>query len=93
MGKLELPANLVGVVLPSTCSHSSATWCIMVNASMSCLISNVHAEWYAGYYNRNDKESHTFQQRNPFILQHDIDKYPIDISIIFFNKPMNSFVV
>ena len=65
----------------------------MVNASMSCLTSNVHAEWYGGDYNRNDKESHTFQQQNPLILQHDIDKYSIDIFIIISNKSMNNFVV
>ena len=30
-------------ILPST--HSSATWCIMVNVSMWCLPTTVHKEW------------------------------------------------
>ena len=58
-------------ILPS--SHSSATWCIRVNVSnMWCLPITVHKEWCARYYNRNDKESCTFQRHNPFILQHDV---------------------
>ena len=57
-------------ILPS--SHSSATWCIMVNVSMWCLPTTVHKEWCARYYCRNDKESYTFQPQNPFILQPDV---------------------
>ena len=58
-------------ILPS--SHSSATWCIMVNASMWCLPTTGHKEWCARYYYRNDKESHALQWGEPFILQHDVD--------------------
>ena len=57
-------------ILPS--SHSTATWCIMVNVSMWCLPTTAHNEWCARYYYRNDKESYTFQRQNPFILQHDV---------------------
>ena len=53
-------------------SHSTATWCIMVNVSMWCLPTTAHKEWCARYYYRNDKESYTFQRQNPFILQHDV---------------------
>ena len=41
-------------VLPS--SHSSDTWCIVVNASMLCLPTTFHKAWCAGYNYRNDKE-------------------------------------
>ena len=54
-------------------SHCSAPWCIMANASMWCLPTNVHKEWYIGFYYRNDKESLTFQRQKPLILQHDVD--------------------
>ena len=57
-------------ILPS--SHSTATWCIMVNVSMRCLPTTAHKEWCARYYYRNDKISYTFQRQNPFILQHDV---------------------
>ena len=57
-------------ILPS--SHSTATWCIMVNVSMWCLNTTAHKEWCARYYYRNDKESYTFQRQNLFILQHDV---------------------
>ena len=40
----------------------------MVNVSMWCLPTTVHKEWCARYYYRNDKESYTFQQQNPFIF-------------------------
>ena len=50
-------------VLPSF--HSSAIWCIMVNDSVWCLPTNVHKEWYVGFYYRNNKESHTFQWQIP----------------------------
>ena len=65
----------------------------MVNVSMWCLPTTVHKEWCARYYYRNDIESYTFQQQNPFILKHDIHKYFINISDKFFNKSTNSFVV
>ena len=57
-------------ILPS--SHSTATWCIMVNVSMWCLPTTAHKESCARYYYRNDKESYTFQRQIPFILQHDV---------------------
>ena len=40
---------------------------------MWCLPTNVHKEWCATYYYRNDKESHTFQRQKLFNLEHDID--------------------
>ena len=55
---------------------------------MLCLPTNVQKECCVEFHYRNDKESHTFQQQKPLILQHDID-----ISIMFFDKSMNSFVV
>ena len=42
-------------ILPN--SHSTATWCIMVNVSMWCLPTNVYKEWCARYYYRNDKDN------------------------------------
>ena len=57
-------------ILPS--SDRTATWSIMVNVSTWCLPTTAHKEWCARYYYRNDKESYTFQQQNPFILQHDV---------------------
>ena len=57
-------------ILPS--SHSTATWCIIVNVSMWCLPTTAHKEWCARYYYRNDKETYTFHRQNPFILQHDV---------------------
>ena len=45
-------------ILPS--SHSTATWCIMVNVSMWCLPTTAHKDWCARYYYRNNKESYTF---------------------------------
>ena len=50
-------------ILPS--SHSTATWCIMVNVSMWCLPTTAHKEWCARNYYRNDKESYTFQRQTP----------------------------
>ena len=55
-GVLYFPEVVVGdkscggylKVLPS--SHSSATWCIMVNASIWCLPTNVHKERCVGFY-------------------------------------------
>ena len=43
----------------------------------------VHKEWCARYYYRNDKENHTFQQRKPLILQHDVDT---DISLTYLSS-------
>ena len=57
-------------ILPS--SHSTATWCVMVNVSMWCLPTTAHKEWCARYYYRNDKESYIIQRQNPFILLHDV---------------------
>ena len=45
-------------ILPS--SHSTATWCIMVNVSMWCLPTTAQREWCARYYYMNDKENYTF---------------------------------
>ena len=50
---------------------------------MCCLPSNVQKEWCVGFYYRNDKESHTFQQRKPLILQHDVDT---DISLTYISS-------
>ena len=50
-------------ILPS--SHSTATWCIMVNVSMWCLPTTADMEWCAKYYYRNDKESYTFHGKTP----------------------------
>ena len=57
-------------ILPN--SHSTATWCIVVNVSMWRLPTTAHKEWCARYYYRNDKESYTFQGQNPCILKHDV---------------------
>ena len=46
----------------------------MANASMWCLPTNVHKEWFAGYCCKNDRESNIFQWQEPFILEHDIDE-------------------
>ena len=45
-------------VLPS----GSATWCVMENASMRCLPTNVHKECCSGLYYRNNEESHALQR-------------------------------
>ena len=66
----------------------------MANTSMWCLPTNVHKECCVGFHDRNDKESHAFQQQKPLILQHDVGS---DISLTyllsFVNESTHSFVV
>ena len=80
--------------LPS--SHSSATWCIMVNVSMWCLPTTVHKEWCARYYYRTGmiKKVIHFNRKTPsFCNMMYTHIFYEHISIKFFNKSTISFVV
>ena len=87
----ENPNNYFLKILTS--GHSSATWCYMMNASMWSLPTSVQKEWCVGFHYRNDKESHTFQWRKPFILQQNVDT---DVSLTYLSNfaiNQHSFVV
>ena len=67
----------------------------MANASIWCLtVVSKKSDAFDFTIYRIEKESHTFQQRKPLILQHDADT---DVSLTylssFFNKSTHSFVV